>query len=118
MSSSRANPEIGAQQDLDPRPPGPDLADDPRHLSDGAGGRIDVRPPELGGEQVPAAEDVQRQIAVAVVIAVEEAAFLMAVQRIIRGIEVEDDLLGRRLVCLEEQVDEQPFDRRAVKTDV
>ena len=109
---------IGAQQDLDPRPPGTDLADDPGHFSRSAGGRVDVRPPELGGEQVPAAEYVQRQIAVAVVIAVEEPAFLMAVQRIIRGIEVEDDLPGRRLVRLEEEVDEQPFDRRAVMADL
>jgi hypothetical protein len=38
---------------------------------------------------------------------VEEAAFLVAVQGIIRGIEVEDDLFGRRLVRLEEQVHEQ-----------
>ena len=48
----------------------------------------------------------------------EEAAFLVAVQRIIRGVEVENDLLGRRLVRLEEQVDEQPFDRRAVMADL
>jgi hypothetical protein len=67
---------------------------------------------------VPAAEHVQRQIAIAVLIAVEEAAFLIAVQRIIRGVEVEDDLLGRRRVRLEEKVDEQPFDRRAVMADL
>ena len=33
---------IGAQQDLDPRPPGTDLADDAGHFIRGAGGRIDV----------------------------------------------------------------------------
>ena len=102
---------IGAQQDLDPRPARADLADDARDLVHGAGRGIDVRAPELGREQVPAAEHVQRQIAVAVVVAVEEAAFLVAVQRIIGGIEVEDDLLGRRLVRLEEEVDEQALDR-------
>jgi Recombinase len=91
---------IGAQQDLDPRPPGTDLADDAGYFIRGAGGRIDVRPPELGGEQMPAAEHVQRQIAIAVVIAVEEAAFLVAVQGIIRGVKVEDDLIGRRFVRL------------------
>ena len=48
----------------------------------------------------------------------EEAAFLMAVQRIIGGIEVEDDLPGRRLVRLEEEVDEQALDRRAVMADL
>jgi hypothetical protein len=41
---------------------------------------------------VPAAEDVERQVAVAIIIAVEEAAFLVAMQRIIGGIKVEDDL--------------------------
>jgi hypothetical protein len=49
---------------------------------------------------------------------VEEAAFLVAVQRIIGRVEVENDLLGRRLVRLEEQVDEQAFDRRAVVADL
>ena len=39
-----------------------------------------------------AAEDVERQVAVAVGIAVEEAAFLVAVQRVIGGVEIEDDL--------------------------
>jgi hypothetical protein len=46
----------------------------------------------------------RRQVAVAVVIAVEEAALLMAVQRVIGGVEIEDDLalilmsLRRRLL--------------------
>jgi hypothetical protein len=48
----------------------------------------------------------------------EEAAFLMAVQRIIGGVEVEDDLLGRRRVRFEEEVDEQTFDRRPVVADL
>jgi hypothetical protein len=61
----------------------------------------------------PAAEHIQRQIAVAVVIAVEAAAFLVAVQGIIGGIEVEDDLFGRRLLRLEEEVDEQTWARTA-----
>ena len=57
---------------------------------------------------MPAAEHVQRQVAIAVVVAVEEPAFLMAVQRIVGGIEIENDLRRRRLVRIEEQVDEQP----------
>jgi len=36
-----------------------------------------------------------------VVVAVEEASFLVAVQRIVRGIEVEHDLLGYLGVCLQ-----------------
>ena len=42
-----------------------------------------------------AAENVKRQVAVAVVIAVEEAALLMAMQRVVGGVDVEDDLLRR-----------------------
>ena len=47
---------LGPEQDLHPRPPGADLADDAGQFIPGAGGRIDVRPPELGGEEVPATE--------------------------------------------------------------
>ena len=75
-----------------------DLADDARDLLDRAGRGVDVRAPQLGRQQMAAAEDVERQVAVAVVIAVEEPAFLVAVQRIVGGIEIEDDLLGR-LAC-------------------
>jgi hypothetical protein len=60
---------------------------------------------------VAAAEDVERQVAGAVVIAVEEAAFLVARQRIIGGVEVKHDLRGRPLVSLQEQFDEPAFDR-------
>jgi hypothetical protein len=49
---------------------------------------------------------------------VEEAALLVAVQRVVRGVEVEDDLFGRRPVRLEEQVDAQPFDRRRIMPDL
>ena len=48
----------------------------------------------------------------------EEPAFLMPVQRIIRRIEIENDLLGRRPVRLEDELDEQTFDRRAVVADL
>jgi len=40
---------------------------------------------------MPAAEDVERQIAITVVIAVEEAPLLMTMQRVVGGVEIEDD---------------------------
>ena len=43
-----------------------------------------------------AAEDVQRQVAIAVVVAVEEPARWMTVNRIVGGIEVQDELFRRR----------------------
>ncbi len=67
---------------------------------------------------MPAAEDVERQIAVAAVIAVEEPALLLAVQRIVGGVEIEDDLLRRCLVRLEEQRHEQPLNGGRVVADL
>jgi hypothetical protein len=48
----------------------------------------------------------------------EEPAFLVAMQGIVGGVEVENDLLGRRLVRLEEQGDEQSLDRGRVVADL
>ena len=66
---------------------------------------------------MPAAEHVERQVAVAVVVAVEEPALLMAVQGIVGGVEVENDLPRRPAVRVEEQLDQQPLDRRRVVAD-
>ena len=66
---------------------------------------------------MPAAEDVERQIAVAVVVAVEEAAFLMAVQRIVGRIEIEHDLFGRFAMRIEKQIDQQPLDQGRLVRD-
>src|SRR5206468_6894118 len=63
---------VGSQQDARKRPAGADLPDDPRNLLDAARTGVDVGGAQPGRQQVPAAEHVQRQIAVAVVIAVEE----------------------------------------------
>ena len=93
------------------RPARADLADDPLDLLDRAGGAVDIGAPQLGRQQMPAAEDVERQVAVAVVIAVEEPAFLMAMQRIVGRIEIEHDLPWRLRVRLEEQIDEHGLDR-------
>jgi hypothetical protein len=48
---------------------------------------------------------------------VEQAAFLMAVQRVVGGVEIEDDLARRHPVCFKEEVDEQALDRRPVMAD-
>ena len=47
----------------------------------------------------------------------KEPPLLLAVQRVVGGIEVEHDLLGPRRVRVEEQVDEQPLDRGRVVAD-
>jgi hypothetical protein len=63
---------------------------------------------------VLAAEDVQRKIAVAAVIAVEKAAFLTTVQRGIRGVKIELDLLRRLVVRLQKQIHQQRIKRGRV----
>ena len=108
---------IGAQHDLDRRPAGADPPDDPFHLVRRPGAGIDVRPPQLRGQKMVAAEDVERQVAVAIVIAVEEAPLLTAVQRVVGGVEVEHQPFRRALVGVEKQVHEQRLDRRPVVTD-
>src|ERR1700730_426816 len=109
---------IGTQEDphLWPAPAG--LGNNARYLRDRAGAAVDVGRAQLGRQQMPAAEDVERQVAVAVVIAVKEALLLMPVQWVVSGVEIEDDLLRRRGVRLEEEVDEQAFDLRPVIADL
>ena len=89
---------------------------------------LDQRPITEGGgrrQKVVAAEDVERQVAIAVVVAVEEAALLappagsrgQAVQWVVRGVEVEHQPLRRVLVGVEKQVHEQRFDHPRVVAD-
>ena len=74
--------------------------------------------PQLGCQQMPTTEDVQRQIAVAVVVAVEVAALLLAVQRIVGRIEVDHDPDRRLAMSLHEDVDEQTLDGARVVVEL
>lgn len=47
----------------------------------------------------------------------EKPAFLMAVQRVVGGVEVEHDLLRRPRMRRKEQLDEPPLDRRRIMAD-
>ena len=124
ISASRANPDLARSRMRVLEPPRPDLADNAGDFLDRAGAAVDVRRPEPRRQEMPAAEHIQGQIAVAVVIAVKEPAFLMAVQRVVGRVEVENDLLGRPSSCrspcvrLEEEVDKQRLDRRRVVADL
>jgi hypothetical protein len=105
---------IAAQQDTCPRPAAADLRDNTGNFLDRAGCAIGIRAAQLGRQQVPAAEDVERQVAVAVIITMEEAAFLVAMQWIIGGVQIKNDLFRGLLVGVQEEVNEQAFDRRRV----
>lgn len=52
-------------------------------------------------------EDVQRQVAVAIIVAVEKPSFLLPVQRIIRSVEIKNNLLGRRIEASQEYLYEK-----------
>ena len=54
------------------------------------------------------AKNVERQVAVATVVAVEEPPFLFPMQRIVGGVEIEDDLLRRRLCASRNSVTKNP----------
>ncbi|MET3524655.1 hypothetical protein ABID25_006526 [Mesorhizobium abyssinicae] len=80
---------IGAQDNAHSAPLPADLPHDPLDLLDRSLAGVDVGTPELCRQQVPAAEDVERQVAVAVAVAVEEPAFRVTVQRVIGGVEID-----------------------------
>ena len=62
------------------------------------------------------ARDVQRKIAVAPVVAVEETTLLVSMQRVIGRVEVQHHLFGR-LRVLDKQIDQQRIKRFAVRDD-
>ena len=81
------------------------------------GGMLVGRPQPRTQQQV-AGENVQRQIAVAVVVAVEEPFRLMAVNRDVGGVQVEHDLGRGRGVRFQVEVNQQPIDRLSRVADL
>ena len=83
-----------------------------------AGAAVDVGAPVPGQKQMATAEHIERQIAVMIVIAVEEAPFLMAVQRNVGGVEIEHDLAGRLFVCFQKHIHQQRIDLAPITVDL
>ncbi len=108
-------PRVSAQQDAHPRPAGADVADDACDLLDRPSAGIDNGTTQFGRQQMPAAKNVK---AAAVVIAVEEAPLLVPVQRVIGGIEIEDDLPRGTDVGIDKQINQQSFDRLRIVPDL
>src|SRR5215210_5831278 len=68
---------------------------------------------------MPAAEDVERQVAVAIVVAVKEAALLMPMDRVVGRVQVQDDVArGLGPEGVEEEVDKHGLDRGGVMPDL
>ncbi len=104
--SPAAESRVAANRDGDI---GPDLTQtDGQQLHDGGGmaRRINVGGAEVGHEQLRPTEDIERQEAIAVVVAVEEAVFLFTVDGIVGGVKVEREVFGRFLERGDELIDE------------
>ena len=56
--------------------------------------------------------------ALPVIVAMEETPFLLAMQGVVGGVQIENDVRGRARVRFDEQVHEQLLDRGAVATDL
>ena len=65
-----------------------------------------------------AREDVEGQIAVTFVVTVEEALLLLPVERIVSGVEVEDDLIGGVRMGLGEQLHQEGLQGLGVVVDL
>ena len=87
----------------------PDLRHEALDLLNTAGGGVLIGGPEASTQYVLAAEDVERQVAIAVIVAVEEPLFLVAGEGQIGGIEIEYGLPGWWWEGFKKQVDQEPI---------
>ena len=97
---------IGAHHDLDPRPALANLADDALDFFDGPCRPVLIRRTQSRAQQMISGKDVQRQIAVAVVVAVKEAPLLMPVQRDVGRVQIEHDPPWPCGVRFQKQIDQ------------
>ena len=77
-----------------------------------------VRAPQFGRQQVIAAEHVERQVTVAIIISVEEAPLLASVDRIVGCVQVERDAGWRLGMSVLEQIDEGVLDGVGIVGDL
>ena len=102
-------PRIGTQHYTGVRPGLANLRHNARQLLIGAGTGIDPRRPQPGTQQVPVTEDIQRQVAVPVIVAVIKNPLLMTMRQIIGGVQVQPDLLGRFVMGFQEYLHQCVF---------
>jgi hypothetical protein len=67
---------------------------------------------------MPPAEHVERQITVAIVIAVKEPPFLLPVERILGRIQIQNDRLRRPSMRLQKDIDQKILDGHRIVTDL
>jgi hypothetical protein len=101
---------IGAHDDLDARPALSDLLDDTLDFGNRAHRTVLIRRTQTRAQQMISREDVQRQVAVTVVVAVKEAPLLMPVQRDVGRVQIEHDSAWPRGVRFQKQINQQMID--------
>ncbi len=112
-----AKTRVSTNNDARLRPMLAYLSNNPAQFLHTARRPVLVRWTQSRTQQMLAAEDVQRQIAVAAVVAVKEAPFLLTVQRIVGGIQIQPDFFRGPRVRFDKQIDQQPVDTLSVGHD-
>ena len=69
------------------------MGNDARHLLYSSGSTIDIRPSQLGCEQMTSTENVKWKVAITAIVSVKETALLLAVHRIIGAIKIKNNLV-------------------------
>ena len=100
-----AEARIRAQDDADMGPSLPQPRHQQLQYRPGMFGAVDVRRPQIAHQQLIAAEHIERQEAVAIVVAVKEPSLLFAMHRIVGGVEVEHQFIRRRIKGGDEGLD-------------
>src|SRR4051794_2751497 len=109
---------VGAQDDLNLRPAAADLRHDALDLGHRAGGGVTIRTAQKGTQQVWTAENVEWEIAVSPVVAMKEATLLLAMQRIVGRIQIQNDLGGYRLMSRQERLDQEAVHGLGIHRDL
>src|SRR5262245_13682709 len=109
---------VSPYENANTRPALADVGNDACHLLYGTVRRVEARHTQLGSQQMPSAEHVQRQVAITVVIAVIEPPLLLPMNRIIGGIKIEDNLTWWPLVSFQKKIDEKTSNRHRIVTDL
>ena len=109
---------IPTDDDLNVLPSGADHAHDARQLLRHSFGRVDLRRAQLRAQKVVPAEDIQRQITITIVMPVEEPSLLLAMQLVVRHVQIQHDLLGASRVAGEERLHEELLNHLLIGNDL
>ena len=113
-----AKTAAGPRQDLDIGPHPPQLFDDAPDFFERPRRGADIGRPQARTQQLVPGENIERQVAIVSVVAVEKAPFLVAVQRVAGGVEIEHDALGLAGLGWDVERGQQTAGRGGVESDL